>query len=124
MASLWSQPKTATLSVELQNVRFNLGGTLYIMLVNDKDQAVYKLTRPTSERNATFYFNNLPHGKYAVRAYHDKNNNGELDKGVFGQPVEGWGVSNNVRGFMSAPPFAQMLVSVNQNQWIGVRIDY
>lgn len=39
----------------------------------------------------------LPKGSYAVAAYHDKNNNAELDTGWFGVPKEPYGFSNNVR---------------------------
>ncbi len=47
----------------------------------------------------------LPHGTYAIAAYHDKNRNGELDKGMFGVPTELYGFSNNARGTFGPPSF-------------------
>lgn len=117
-------PNTVSLTVELQNVRFDKGGTLYVLIVDKNDKPIHRVTRPLSERNAVFQFTNLPTGEYAARAFHDENNNGELDKGIFGQPIEGWGVSNNARGFMSAPPFNKMLVGVYKDTKISFRIDY
>ena len=112
------------LTIELKNVNFDLGGTIYLMVVDKNDEPLYKVTRATTEKNAVFIFKNLPKGEYAARAFHDENNNGELDKGVFGQPTEGWGVTNDARGFMSAPPFKKMLVGVYKDTKISFRIDY
>ncbi len=41
-------------------------------------------------------FDSLPVGIYAVAMYHDENDDGVLNKGLFGVPREGYGVSNNV----------------------------
>lgn len=41
-------------------------------------------------------FDSLPYGVYAVAMYHDENADGRLNKGLFGRPKEGYGVSNNV----------------------------
>ena len=120
----FKMPKTVQLTIELKNVNFNLGGTLFLMVVDKNDQPLSKITRAASERNAVFLIKNLPIGEYAVRAFHDENNNGKLDKGMFGQPVEGWGVSNDARGFMSAPPFKKMLVKVEKSMTIAFKIDY
>jgi uncharacterized protein (DUF2141 family) len=43
-------------------------------------------------------FKNLPSGDYAVLTFHDENGNGVLDRGAFGKPKEGFGVSNNASG--------------------------
>ena len=120
----FKMPKTVQLTIELKNVNFNLGGTLFLMVVDKNDQPLSKITRPASERNSVFHIKDLPIGEYAVRAFHDENNNGKLDKGMFGQPIEGWGVSNDARGFMSAPPFKKMLVKVDKAMKIAFKIDY
>jgi uncharacterized protein (DUF2141 family) len=124
-SSFAKTPVTSSLVVELKNIRFNLGGTLYIMVIDKNDKPLYKLTRPLKESNPIFTFDKLPQGgEYAIRVYHDQNNNGQLDKGIFGQPVEGWGVSNDVRGFMSAPSLKKMLVKLDQPKRIIVNLAY
>ena len=37
----------------------------------------------------------LPFGYYAVKLYHDENQNKKLDKNFFGIPTEGYGFSND-----------------------------
>ncbi len=50
-------------------------------------------------------FDSLPYGVYAVAVYHDENADGKLNKGLFGRPKEGYGVSNNVVHARHAPTF-------------------
>jgi uncharacterized protein (DUF2141 family) len=41
----------------------------------------------------SYTFRDVPEGDYAVFAFHDENNNGILDTGLFGRPLEGRGYS-------------------------------
>ncbi len=50
-------------------------------------------------------FTDLKPGTYAVIAVHDENDDGILDEGLFGAPIEGYGFSNNAAGFFAAPSF-------------------
>jgi uncharacterized protein (DUF2141 family) len=47
----------------------------------------------------------LPPGDYAVVVLHDENGNKKLDRGLFGVPMEQWGMSNNPSYSLSAPSF-------------------
>ncbi|HXU93241.1 MAG TPA: DUF2141 domain-containing protein [Gallionella sp.] len=47
----------------------------------------------------------LPAGKYAIKAFHDENGDGKLNRNFFGAPTEPYGISNNVRARFSLPPF-------------------
>jgi uncharacterized protein (DUF2141 family) len=51
-------------------------------------------------------------GWYAVAVYHDQNNNGQLDKKIFGIPKEPYGFSNNIRPTVSAPKFDECKIQV------------
>jgi uncharacterized protein (DUF2141 family) len=95
-----------------------------LMVVDKDDKPIRKITRPLSEKNNVFNFQNLGTPVCAVRVFHDKNNNGKIDRGIFGQPIEGWGVSNDARGFMSAPPFNKMLLSLSSETKTAIRLDY
>ena len=61
-------------------------------------------------------FDHLPPGRYAVIVYHDENGNRSLDKGIFGQPMERWGATNNVRHTFSGPTFNESSVVVTAGQ--------
>ncbi|GAA4009327.1 DUF2141 domain-containing protein [Hymenobacter fastidiosus] len=67
-------------------------------------QAVRTLRLPVSGAMASFRFENLPPGSYALAVYHDENSNGQLDKNSLGLPTERYGFSNNARSMMFFPP--------------------
>jgi uncharacterized protein (DUF2141 family) len=52
-------------------------------------------------------FDHLPYGEYAVAMYHDENGDARFNKGAFGIPKEGYGVSNNVVHRLRAPDFTE-----------------
>ena len=47
----------------------------------------------------------VPAGRYAIQAFHDANDNGEVDRGLFGIPKEGVGFSNDAFTGLSRPKF-------------------
>jgi len=57
-------------------------------------------------------FTDLAPGTYAAVAYQDINGNGELDRGLFGIPLEPLGFSNGVVPVFSAPDFEDAAVIV------------
>jgi uncharacterized protein (DUF2141 family) len=70
-------------------------------------------------------FTSLPPGTYAVAAYHDENANGEFDQGFLGFPLEGYGFSNDARGFLSAPSFSSAAVILGKDgETIRLRLSY
>jgi uncharacterized protein (DUF2141 family) len=64
----------------------------------------------------------LPEGEYAISVYHDANDNNKLDTGIFGIPSEGYGFSNNVKGFMGPPSYEKTKFSLTTDSMI-VRIN-
>lgn len=52
-----------------------------------------------------FTFNGIPEGEYGIRCFQDVNENGELDKGLFG-PKEPWGLSWNDGKIIKWPGFS------------------
>ena len=74
----------------------------------DNESAAYRavVTR-ISDGQAEVRFDDLPLADYAVSMYHDANDDAKLNKGLFGIPKEGYGVSNNVVHAMRAPKFEE-----------------
>lgn len=77
-------------------------GKLYIQLFRGEEN--YKAGKPAAatvvsptKSSAVVNFQNLEEGDYALRFYHDQNDNGELETNLFGMPTEGYGFSNNAR---------------------------
>lgn len=50
-------------------------------------------------------FSNLPQGEYAIKVFHDENNNRQIDKKFWGIPKEGYGASMNKLRFAAAPTY-------------------
>lgn len=50
-------------------------------------------------------FEDIPPGTYALAVIHDENMNGKLERKWPGIPTEGYGFSNDARGFLGAPSF-------------------
>lgn len=67
----------------------------------------------------------LEPGKYAAAIFHDRNNNGDLDKNFMGIPKEGYGFSNNARGTFGPPDFQEAVFSVeNDDIEMIIRLQY
>ena len=75
---------------------------------------------------ASCEFKDIAAGTYAVSVFHDENDNKKLDKNFVGMPLEGYGVSNNIRHMMSAPEFKESSFQVNGevDKNIKIRMGY
>ena len=54
----------------------------------------------------------LPKGEYAIAAYNDANMNNELDNNFIGMPTEGVCASNNAKGKLGPPKYADARFNV------------
>ena len=79
-------------------------GSVKIALSNSKDdyttkgQAFQGAIETISNKNVQHIFEELPFGTYAIKIFHDENDNGELDTNFLGIPSEDYGFSNNAKG--------------------------
>ncbi len=64
---------------------------------------------------ASYRFENIPYGEYAVKVFHDENTNGKLDTNFFGIPKESYGFSNNVRG-VGVPDYEEAKFDFSEKQ--------
>jgi uncharacterized protein (DUF2141 family) len=99
--------------VRITGVR-NAKGKVVVGMWNSKDgfpkeraKAFRQASVEIVNGTATAIFAGVPYGEYAVAAYHDENNNGKMDTGFLGIPVEGVGASNNPHPKFSAPSFTE-----------------
>lgn len=87
-------------------------GTVRIALVHTKagyeDEHKYGFRLDevkVKDLKAEHTFSEIPAGIYSVKAYHDLNGDKKLNKNLFGQPLEPYGFSNNVRGIFGPPSY-------------------
>jgi len=90
-------------------VRVNLYASAEAFLEREDAQAEVAVS---DEGASVVTFSDLAPGTYAAVAYQDINGNGELDRGLFGIPLEPLGFSNGVVPVFSAPDFEDAAVAV------------
>lgn len=113
-------------SLLASEIEFNISGVkddntkLYVQLFKGEEN--YTNSKPematiTKAKNgkASIIFSNLNEGEYALRFYHDQNDNGTLETNLFGMPVEGYGFSNNAVPNYGPLSFSDIKFVVNKS---------
>jgi len=102
------------------------GGFVYLYMVDENyfhiprsglDTLKYK----ADKSEITFNFKNVKSGKYAIRCFQDENDNGKLDKGLFG-PTEPYGFSWKYKKTFPFD-FDDVAFIVNKNTYIKIIIN-
>ncbi len=90
-------------------------GTVYVSIYKDqpsflkigKEIATNVIKVGKKDTLVETCFSGLAPGWYAIALYHDEDDNGKMNSGIFGIPLEPYGLSNNFRPKMSYPKFDQ-----------------
>ena len=91
----------ATVLFEIDGIK-NDAGKIYLSLFKGKEDYSknkahgWQIIKP-AEGAKTVVFNDLEAGEYAIKYFHDENDNSQLEKNLFGSPTEGYGFSNNAK---------------------------
>ena len=110
--------KIAVLLTGFENDR----GTVKLCLCCSEDEYTGKTkefctaSKELKDKKAEWVLENMPYGRYSVKAFHDENDNSKLDTNFAGMPIEPYGFSNNARGLFGPPPFARTAVTLNSPQ--------
>ena len=105
-----SQPTAAPLSVTIKDVRNRKGALVFGVFrtgdgfPTEEKKAVYWEVRDANADDLTFT-TRLPPGRYGASVLHDENRSGNMDRGLGGVPLEGYGVTNNPKPKMRAATF-------------------
>lgn len=85
-------------------------------------KAMARTATPAKAGIVALQFTDLPPGKYAVILYHDENNDGQMDKRFGMIPIEGYGLSNNIKA-SGKPSFDQCAFEIpdTKSQTIDLR---
>ena len=106
-------------------------GDVYVALFShakefpDGDYSDQHMKVKASTKPITVVFDGLKPGTYAVGCYHDENGNGHLDTNFIGYPVEGYGLSNDIRAVISRPTFAEASFPIGRGDFdVALHIKY
>ena len=111
LLSLFVQPSTSTLELEISEFRNTKGHVLISVFDNaidfpeNEDNAIVNKKVKVSEKTHFITIKDLPQGEYAVVFLHDENDNEEMDTNFVGAPEEGYGASNDAVNTFSAPKY-------------------
>jgi uncharacterized protein (DUF2141 family) len=120
--------QTGTISVKVTQLDLKKGGHIKIGIYDVKGFPVVgkeahgrdvKVTKAT----ATYVFEKIPIGKYAIAAFQDENTDGELNKNRLGVPKEPYGFSMNKFGKFGPPKFKNVSFDVKEAEVSSLTID-
>ncbi len=101
--------KKAKITLDIRGIQKSQG-KVYIAAFRKTDafpsmEGKFKSLVVTAKSNSTEAVMEIPADTYSIAVFHDANNNGKMDKNMFGIPTEIYGFSNNARATFSAPDF-------------------
>jgi uncharacterized protein (DUF2141 family) len=122
-------PATTSPEVEFYNIK-EAKGTLRLAVFENEEHftarspaVLEKAISINSTANIKVQIPALTAGKtYSIAAFHDLNNNGELDTNMFGIPTEPYAFSNNPKIKWKAPVFAETAFKAGEGDRMRLRL--
>ena len=78
-------------------------------------QCLYSASVPAQPGETVVSLKDIPPGTWAVLAYQDANDNGQLDRNFIGIPSENYGFSRDARGRFGPPGFEDAAIGVQES---------
>lgn len=107
--------KAGELTVTIEGVETASGGvrvTLCLEAEYDTWACALRQRQDAVAGGQVFSFAAVPDGRYAVKAFHDEDDDGELDRDLLGAPSEDYGFSRDARGTFGPPDFEDAAVTI------------
>lgn len=82
----------------------------------------FTATAPAQKSETVVVLPAIPPGEWAVQAYHDRNGNGEVDRGVLGVPIEEVGFSRQAPVGVRGPSFGRAAFPHGAAETVTVRL--
>ena len=104
------QARTAAIEFQVSGVRSAEGSVRIDLCTADtflKDNCPYWGSAPATPGMTSVVIKDVPPGVYAAQAFHDRNDNHRVDRGLLGIPREDVGFTNNAPLGLKGPSFAK-----------------
>lgn len=112
---------TVTLTVKVTNA-VSSDHFVYLGMQDEEGNMVQQTKASLDNEIATFTFEDMPMGRYAIQVFHDENGNGDLDTGAFGIPNERYGFSNNAVANFGPPALEERLFTLGANTKVVIEL--
>ena len=108
------------LKITITNLKNNSGHV--ILDFRDSNNKEFKaFSEKITEKKCMITVNDLKPGKYSFKYFHDENNNKKLDTNWVGIPKEGYGFSNDAKGYFGPPTFEDTVFEIkNDTHVVGL----
>ena len=121
------QAAAAELTVEVRGIRSDDGG-VFLAVHGPETRDTFPSgealaagrREPARTGTLRFVIRDLAPGRYALAAFHDENDNGDLDTNLIGIPTEGFGFGNDARAMFGPPDFEAAAVTVGETSEVVV----
>lgn len=108
----------------------NDNGTVQIGLFNSEQSWKGKTEKfkgaviSIKDKKAEWKLVAIPYGEYAIRLFHDENNDNKLNTNFLGMPKESYGFSNNAKAKFGIPGFDKVKFRIDsENQVIYIKLN-
>lgn len=122
LATLAMPASAGTLTVTIKGINSNFGQIrITVCKAEEFENQVCDLKQLVAAvpGEISVQFPNIEAGAYAIKAYHDQNDNNKLDRGLFGLiPTEGYAFSRIQGKLHKAPAFTDAAIPVGQSETI------
>ena len=92
------------LELEIINIR-NDTGVILVQLLDTNEQVILGQATEIKNGNCIIIFENILPAKYAIRYFHDENENDKLDTNLLGIPKEGYGTVSYTHLTLPTTPY-------------------
>jgi uncharacterized protein (DUF2141 family) len=113
----------SSLTVEIVDFESNKGFVI-IDLMDKNEKTVIDTICAIADNKCTIILRDLKNQQYAIRYFHDENENEELDTNILGIPKEGFGFSNDAIGKFGPKDFIEWLFEVSGDTKIRMKTKY
>ena len=120
--------QTGTIAVKVAQIVVQEGGKVKIGIYGPKGfpvvgKEIHGINLEVKGTSAEYVFKNIPVGNYAIAVFQDVNNDGKLNKNLFGAPSEPYGFSENQYGIFGPPDFEDVSFHIKENKSISFTIN-
>ena len=106
----------------VDGIKGNLMVGLYNSAGSHMKETAYAFKVAVTESIMEIKVDDIKDGEYSIAVYHDVNDNGKMDSGLFGIPTEKYGFSNNAKGFMGAPSFENSRIGFPEQKVVRIHL--
>ena len=98
-----NEENQGTFTLNIVNLASNSGKVMVAIFNSEKNYSETGIrfkanTLEINDLKAEWKIEDIPFGEYAIKLYHDENENGKMDRNMLGIPSEDYAFSNNASG--------------------------